>query len=115
MAAAAPTQGRGSGSGSGAPAGERTPLLYVGYCPPPKPLSAEDVAQRRRSLGILSELSVELLSAGPTPECLSASDSLYGSRVSLPGGAAGDGSSASRGRSPLRCPCWGSAAAPSPP
>ncbi|KAJ2716727.1 hypothetical protein H4R19_000467 [Coemansia spiralis] len=81
---------QGCSDGPGTPAGERTPLLFVGYCPPPKPLSAEDIAQRRRSLGIVSELSVDLLSAGPTPECLSACDSANDDRAPLPGGAAGE-------------------------
>ncbi|KAJ1842502.1 hypothetical protein H4S02_001020 [Coemansia sp. RSA 2611] len=53
---------------------EQTPLLYKAYCPPPKPLSPEDIAQRRRSLGIASVLSIDASSLGLSPGYLSASD-----------------------------------------
>ncbi|KAJ2802295.1 hypothetical protein H4R20_003335, partial [Coemansia guatemalensis] len=66
-------------------ANERTPLLYSAYCPPPKPLSPEDIVQRRRSLGIDSVLSIDTGSAGLTPltsDYLSVSASDAHSRLS---------------------------------
>ncbi|KAJ2080504.1 hypothetical protein H4R24_003024 [Coemansia sp. RSA 988] len=66
-------------------ADERTPLLYSAYCPPPKPLSPEDIVQRRRSLGIESVLSIDAGSAGLTPlssDYLSVSASDAHSRLS---------------------------------
>ncbi|KAJ2783382.1 hypothetical protein H4R18_001749 [Coemansia javaensis] len=53
-------------------ANEQSPLLGRAYCPPPKPLSPEDIAQRRRSLGIASVLSIDVSpgrSPGSTPNC----------------------------------------------
>ncbi|PIA18675.1 hypothetical protein COEREDRAFT_79681 [Coemansia reversa NRRL 1564] len=66
-------------------ANEYTPLLYNAYCPPPKPLSPEDIVQRRRSLGIDSVLSIDASSAGLTPltsDYLSVSASDAHSRLS---------------------------------
>ncbi|KAJ2030975.1 hypothetical protein IWW57_000927 [Coemansia sp. S610] len=39
--------------------GERRPLICQPYCPPPAPLSPEDIRQRRRSLGLASQLTVD--------------------------------------------------------
>ncbi|KAJ2449973.1 hypothetical protein GGF42_004618 [Coemansia sp. RSA 2424] len=39
--------------------GERSPLIYQPYCPPPAPLSPEDIRQRRRSLGLESQLTAD--------------------------------------------------------
>ncbi|KAJ2793837.1 hypothetical protein H4S07_006932 [Coemansia furcata] len=38
---------------------ERQPLICRPYCPPPAPLSTEDIRQRRRSLGLESQLTVD--------------------------------------------------------
>ncbi|KAJ2754633.1 hypothetical protein GGI19_002255 [Coemansia pectinata] len=38
---------------------ERTPLVFQPYCPPPAPLSPEDIRQRRRSLGLESQLTAD--------------------------------------------------------
>ncbi|KAJ2276454.1 hypothetical protein GGH14_003542 [Coemansia sp. RSA 370] len=61
---------------------EHSPLLYTAYCPPPKPLSPEDIAQRRRSLGIESMVSADDCTFGLVPDYLSISVSDVISRKS---------------------------------
>ncbi|KAJ2742712.1 hypothetical protein GGI20_004276 [Coemansia sp. BCRC 34301] len=39
--------------------GERSLLICQPYCPPPAPLSPEDIRQRRRSLGLESQLTAD--------------------------------------------------------
>ncbi|KAI9504559.1 hypothetical protein BX070DRAFT_233676 [Coemansia spiralis] len=81
---AEPYYQQGSSRSSSPVDDERRPLLYgQPYRPPPAPLSSEDIAQRRRSLGIDSALTpngVSFISTGsayspeyPTAESHSAS------------------------------------------